>query len=92
MTLPAGVQGEGFATGVATGDLDNDGREHLFVAARPGGTVPQHLAGQESLAGAAAEGPPLPVPDFHHSNSSICSFGLGLGGRGRSGLPTTPST
>jgi len=44
-------------SGVAVFDYDNDSRENLFVAARPGGTVPQHLAGQESLVGPAAEGP-----------------------------------
>ncbi len=32
VTLPAGLQGEGFATGVATGDYDNDRFVDLFVA------------------------------------------------------------
>jgi enediyne biosynthesis protein E4 len=31
-TLQAGVPGEGFATGVAVGDYDNDGWEDLFIA------------------------------------------------------------
>lgn len=32
VTLQAGVKGEGFATGVATGDYDNDGFTDLFIA------------------------------------------------------------
>jgi hypothetical protein len=32
VTMPAGVRGEGFATGVAVGDFDNDGWEDLFIA------------------------------------------------------------
>src|SRR5215469_12380426 len=32
VTLQAGVQGEGFATGVAIGDYDNDGFEDIFIA------------------------------------------------------------
>lgn len=32
VTLAAGVSGEGFATGVATGDYDNDGFVDLFIA------------------------------------------------------------
>jgi hypothetical protein len=32
VTLAAGVRGDGFATGVAAGDFDNDGWEDLFVA------------------------------------------------------------
>jgi len=32
VTLAAGVQGAGFATGVATGDYDNDGFVDLFIA------------------------------------------------------------
>jgi hypothetical protein len=32
VTLEAGVRGEGFASGVAVGDYDNDGWEDLFIA------------------------------------------------------------
>ena len=32
VTLAAGVRGDGFATGVAAGDFDNDGWEDLFIA------------------------------------------------------------
>ena len=32
VTLPAGVRGDGFATGVSAGDYDNDGWEDLFIA------------------------------------------------------------
>jgi hypothetical protein len=32
VTVQAGVKGEGFATGVATGDYDNDGFTDLFIA------------------------------------------------------------
>ena len=32
VTLAAGVRGDGFATGVAAGDFDNDGWQDLFIA------------------------------------------------------------
>ncbi len=66
VTLAAGVQGAGFATGVAAADYDNDGYEDLFIAGvnrnilyhnRGNGTFEDVTARAGLLPGAAAKKP-----------------------------------